>query len=69
MPDHKDMYQCQIANCGFVYHPEKQHRKIKEPAGTKFEALPKHWKCPVCGASKDKYKPVAGSGSVAEENQ
>ena len=66
MTDPKDLHQCQITNCGFVYNPLKQHRKIKEPVGTKFESLPHHRKCPVCGASKDKYKPVSGPGSVAE---
>ncbi len=69
MTDPKDMHQCQITNCGFVYDPEKQHRKIKEARGTKFEALPMHWKCPVCGASKDKYRPVAGPGSVANDGE
>lgn len=67
MPNPTDLHQCQITNCGFVYNPDKQHRKIKEPLGTRFEALPRHWKCPVCGASKDKYRPVTGPGSVAED--
>ena len=69
MSDPKDMHQCQITNCGFVYNPEKLHRKIKAPKGTKFETLPGDWKCPVCGASKEKYKPLSGPGSVAEENK
>lgn len=67
MTDPKDMYQCQITNCGFVYDPKKRNRKTKKPLGTKFEALPVHWKCPACGASKDKYKPVIGPGSVVED--
>lgn len=67
MTNPEDMYQCQITNCGFVYDPAKPNRKTKEPLGTKFESLPMHWKCPVCGASKDKYRPVTGPGSVAEE--
>lgn len=69
MTDPKNMYQCQITNCGFVYDPEKKNRKLKIPTGTKFEALPGHWKCPVCGASKDKYKPVIGPGSVLEDGE
>lgn len=68
MADPKDMHQCQITNCGFVYNPLKLHRKIKQPLGTKFETLPEDYKCPVCGASKDKYRPVAGAGSVAEDD-
>ena len=69
MTDPKDLHQCQITNCGFVYDPKKQHRKIKEPLGTKFEGLPGDWKCPVCGASKEKYRPVAGPGSVADAGE
>ncbi len=69
MADPKDMYQCQITNCGFVYDPEKKNRKTKTPLGTKFETLPANWKCPVCGASKDKYRPVAGPGSVLEDGK
>jgi len=69
MTDPKDMYQCQISNCGFVYDPEKRSRKSKTPLGTKFETLPMNWKCPVCGASKDKYRPVIGPGSVLEDGE
>ncbi len=69
MANPKDMHQCQITNCGFVYDPKKPHRKLKDLEGTKFEALPHHWKCPVCGASKDKYRPVAGPGSVVEDGK
>lgn len=68
MADPKDMYQCQMTNCGYIYNPDKGDRKSKTPKGTQFEELPEDWKCPVCGASKKAFKPLAGPGSVAEGN-
>jgi len=69
MSDPVELHQCQITNCGFVYDPSKPNKRLKTPAGTTFESLPMHWKCPVCGASKDKYKPVTGPGSVLEDGK
>lgn len=69
MADPKDMYQCQMVNCGFIYDPDKGDRKSKTPKGTSFQDLPDDWKCPVCGASKKAFKPLAGPGSVAEKDQ
>ncbi len=50
-------YECGI--CGYVYD-----RAAGDPAGnippdTAFENLPGNWVCPVCGASKDQFVPVA----------
>jgi rubredoxin len=42
MAEPKDMYQCQTANCGYIYNPD----------------LPEDWKCPVCGAGKKAFKPL-----------
>ena len=56
MAEPKDMYQCQIANCGFIYNPDKKNRKSTVPKGTKFEGLPEDWQCPVCGASPKNFK-------------
>jgi rubredoxin len=61
------MYQCQTTNCGYIYNPKKGDRKGKIPKGTKFEEIPDDWKCKVCGASKNAFRPLAGPGSVAEE--
>lgn len=66
MADPKEMYQCQMTNCGYIYNPDKGDRKSKTPKGTRFEELPDDWKCPVCGASKKAFKPLAGPGSVVE---
>ena len=29
MSDPKDMYQCQVANCGYIYDPDRGDRKGK----------------------------------------
>ena len=58
MADPKDMWQCQMTNCGYIYNPDKGDRKGKIPAGTRFEDLPDDWRCPVCGASKKAFKPL-----------
>ena len=46
-----EMWQCQTANCGYIYDPDRGDRKGHIPKGTKFEDLPDDWKCPVCGAA------------------
>jgi len=53
-----EMYQCQVANCGYIYDPDKGDRKGKIPKGTPFKDLPEDWRCPVCGASKKSFKPL-----------
>lgn len=63
----KDMYQCQISNCGYVYDPDKGEPKTDTPPGTKFEDLPDDWSCPFCQASKKSFRPLAGPGSVLAE--
>jgi rubredoxin len=67
MADPKDMYQCQVSNCGYVYDPDKGDRKGAIPAGTAFKDLPDEWKCPMCGSSGKTFRPLAGPGSVVEE--
>jgi rubredoxin len=58
MADPKDMYQCQVANCGCIYDPDRGDRRKKIKKGTQFEELPEEWKCPVCGASPKSFKPL-----------
>ncbi len=55
MADPKDMYRCQVANCGFVYDPDRGDKRRKIPAGTKFEDLAEDWNCPVCKATKKSF--------------
>jgi rubredoxin len=54
-----DIYQCQTTNCGYMYNPDKGDRKGKIPKGTSFDDLPEDWKCPICGAGKRMFKPMA----------
>lgn len=56
MAEPKDMYQCQINNCGYIYNPDKGDKKRKIPKNTRFEDLPEDWTCPVCGASTKTFK-------------
>lgn len=62
----EQMHQCQTPTCGYIYDPDRGDRKGKIPKGTLFEDLPEDWKCPVCGARKKMFKPLAGPGSVSE---
>ena len=56
MSEPKDMWRCPVANCGYVYDPERGDRKGKIEKGVQFKDLPEDWKCPVCGASKSKFQ-------------
>jgi rubredoxin len=50
-------YQCEI--CGYIYDPEKGDPDNGVSPGTAFEKLPPDWACPVCGAPKDQFAPMA----------
>lgn len=56
MAEPKDMYRCQVNNCGYVYDPDRGDKRAKIPAGTRFEDLPEDWHCPVCKASKKSFQ-------------
>ncbi len=60
-PEHEHIfdgenYICQI--CGYSYNPEEGDPTMGIPPGTPFEKLPEDYKCPVCNASKEYFKPV-----------
>jgi len=63
----EEMWQCQTANCGYIYDPARGDKKGKIPPGTRFEDLPDDWRCPCCGVSKKMFRPLAGPGSAAEK--
>jgi rubredoxin len=65
----EEMYQCQTANCGCIYDPDRGDRRSKTPKGTRFDETPDDWCCPVCGAGKKHFRPLAGPGSVTEEGR
>ena len=67
MAEPKDMYQCQVSNCGYVYDPDKGDKKGNVPAGTAFQDIPDDWECPFCGSSKKTFRPLAGPGSVIHD--
>jgi len=50
-------YVCDV--CGYIYDPEKGDEEANIPPGTAFENLPDDWVCPVCGAVKDDFSPMA----------
>jgi rubredoxin len=50
-------YVCDI--CGYVYEPANGDPGAKIPPNTAFESLPADWVCPICGAGKDQFTPVA----------
>jgi rubrerythrin len=49
-------YRCTV--CGHIYDEEKE--------GVKFNDLPADWKCPVCGAPKEKFEPVEENDGEVE---
>ncbi len=55
MAEPKDMYRCQVANCGYVYDPDRGDKRSKTPAGTNFDDLPEDWHCPVCKSTKKSF--------------
>ncbi|KMY66456.1 rubredoxin [Desulfocarbo indianensis] len=62
----EEMYQCQTSNCGYIYNPDKGCRKGKVAKGTCWEDLSDEYKCPICGATKKMFRPLAGPGSTKE---
>lgn len=60
MSDPKDMWQCSVSNCGYIYDPTRGDRKGKIAKGVKFEDLPEDWRCPVCGASAKSFRCLGG---------
>lgn len=52
----KQLYQCIV--CGFIYDPEEGDPDSGILPGTKFEDIPEDWVCPVCGVTKQDFKPI-----------
>lgn len=50
-------YKCQI--CGYIYDPAVGDPDNGVVAGTAFADLPDDWECPLCGAPKEEFSPVA----------
>jgi rubredoxin len=63
-------HQCN--NCDWLYDQEKGDSNMiggMIKAGTKFDALPNDWRCPVCRASKDSFFEVVEEIPGFEVNQ
>lgn len=52
---HVNQYRCSV--CGYIYDPAVGDPEHGIDPGTPFEDLPDDWVCPVCGSSKDQFKP------------
>ena len=52
MADPKDIWRCQMVNCGYMYDPDRGDKRHKIPAGIRVWITPDDWRCPVCGAAK-----------------
>lgn len=50
------VYRCLL--CGHEYDPAEGDAESGIAPGTPFADLPDDWECPVCGASKEEFKPV-----------
>jgi len=46
-------YRCTV--CDYIYDPAAGDPDSGVKAGTAFEDIPDTWRCPVCGATKDKF--------------
>jgi rubredoxin len=49
-------YECRA--CGYVYDPAKGDSNANISAGTRFEELPKSWRCPVCGVPQSQFTAI-----------
>ncbi len=45
--------------CNYVYDPAAGDPDNGVPPGTPFEKTPEDWVCPLCGAGKEEFEPVA----------
>lgn len=60
-PKTLDQYEC--AACGYVYEPTKGDNTSNIAPGTAFEELPDSWRCPVCGARKNRFNNLGPKGN------
>jgi len=52
----KTRLECRI--CWYVYDPAEGDALEQIPAGTPFQRLPEHWRCPQCDAERDMFLPL-----------
>ena len=64
MANPEQMFQCQGAQCGYIYNPDKGCKKGKVDKGICWDEVPEDYHCPSCGSGKKYFKPLAGPGST-----
>jgi rubredoxin len=52
--------ECKI--CWQVYDPAEGDPDRQVPPGTPFDALPEHWNCPTCSATRDQFMVLLDDG-------
>jgi rubredoxin len=59
-PPSTDMrrYACPVEDCGYLYDPKRGDPVHGIAPGTSFIDIPDDWRCPICGASKDRFYAV-----------
>lgn len=50
--------------CGWEYDPQQGDPDGGIAPGTAWEDIPDDWVCPVCGAGKEEFEPIAGAPSA-----
>lgn len=56
--DHSETDEHICVICGYVYKEEEGDLSVGIPPGTPFSELPEDYRCPICNAGKDYFKPV-----------
>jgi len=56
-PQEGTRYEC--GACSYVYDPAEGDPDGGIPPGTAWEGIPDDWVCPVCGAGKEEFSPIA----------
>ncbi len=46
--------------CGYIYDEAKGDPDSGLAPGTRYEAIPDDWQCPLCGLTKERPAPDAG---------
>jgi len=56
-------YRC--SKCPYVYDPRRGDPDGGIPPGTPFDRIPNSWRCPICGATKRDFYPLAAEAPAA----
>ena len=60
-------YICEL--CGYEYDSKVGDTENGIEAGTDFEDIPEDWTCPLCGATKEDFEPVADDSEDEEDSE